>query len=52
MSTTIRVELGDRSYPIVVADDERELAAAVQHALGAPRAAAFVSDMTAHGLHG
>jgi 3-dehydroquinate synthase len=46
------VELGDRSYPIVVADDERELAAAVQHALGAPRAAAFVSDMTAHGLHG
>ena len=52
MSTNIRVELGDRSYPIVVADDERELAREVEAALGAPRAGAFVSDMTVHGLHG
>jgi 3-dehydroquinate synthase len=52
VSITIRVELGDRSYPVVVAENERELAASAQATLGTPRPAAFVSDMTAQGLHG
>jgi len=50
--TTIRVELGARSYPIVVASDESQLGAAATAALGTPRPGALLADQTAHGLHG
>jgi 3-dehydroquinate synthase len=49
---TVRVDLGDRSYSILVASDETALAGAVQQALGSSRAGALVADMTAYGLHG
>jgi 3-dehydroquinate synthase len=50
--TTIRVELGDRAYPVVIADGSAGLAAALASTVGAPRPCALLSDSTVHGLHG
>jgi 3-dehydroquinate synthase len=48
----IRVDLGDRSYPVVVGDDAAALPAAVTDALGAPRPGALISDAGALAHHG
>ncbi|HJZ86325.1 MAG TPA: 3-dehydroquinate synthase [Polyangia bacterium] len=50
--TGIRVELGARSYEVVVAADTTDLGAAAARALGTPRPGALLADRIAHGLHG
>src|SRR5262249_47395532 len=51
-SVEIPVELGERRYLVVVADDETALGRAAQAALGDARPSAIVADSTADHLHG